>query len=88
MAGSGVRYPAAGLAALVDDDPQVRLPALHEVGAGLRLAAARAVGRRRAAGASPPSTAPADSSGPTRPTEVFEPVSNTLAYRAFSTVLQ
>ena len=80
------RFPAAGLEALVDDDVDVRLPALREVGAGFawRLDVAWADSGRHEVTA-------IDGAGglfwadPAH--EVFEPVSNTLAYRAFSTVL-
>lgn len=80
------RFPAAGLAALVDDDPEVRVPALREVGAGFawRLGVQWADGARRSVHAVDGADGlfwadPVD--------EVLDPVSNTLAYRAFSTVL-
>ena len=78
--------PAAGVAALVDDDPQVRLPALQEVGAGFawRLDVRRADDEPQVVTA----VDGADGLFWADPVaEVFEPVSNTFAYRAFSTVL-
>lgn len=79
-------FPTAGLTALVDDDPQVRLPALREVGAGFawRLRVRWADDEQQTI------TAVDGTDGlfwADPPGEVLEPVSNTLAYRAFSTVL-
>ena len=80
------RFPAAGLAALVDDDREVRLPALREVGAGFawRLGVTWSDDERHDIAA----IDGADGLFWADPGhEVLEPVSNTLAYRAFSTVL-
>lgn len=80
------RYPTAGLAALVDEDPDVRLPAQRQVGAGFawRLGVTWADDERLAVTAIDGADGlfwadPVD--------EVLRPVSNTLAYRAFTTVL-
>ena len=80
------RYPAAGLAALVDDDAQVRLNSLREVGARFawRLSVRWTDDERHdlIAVDGPDGLFWAD------PVEqLLRPVSSTQAYRAFSTVL-
>lgn len=83
---AGRPFPTAGLAALVADDPAVRLPALREVGAGFawRLGVTWASDERLEVTA-------VDGAGglfwADPVDEVLAPVSNTMAYRAFTTVL-
>lgn len=80
------RFPAAGLAALVDDDAQVRLDSLREVGArfawrlGVRWTDDERHDLTAVGGADGLFWAdPVD--------QLLRPVSSTQAYRAFSTVL-
>lgn len=78
--------PAAGAGTLVADDAAIRLPAMHEVGADFawRLAVTWADGERRELIA----VDGVDGLFWADPVAgVLGPVSNTMAYRAFSTVL-
>lgn len=80
------REPRGGEAALVDDDREVRLPALRAVGAGFawRLGVVWGDDERHDLTA----IDGADGLFWADPEhQMLEPVSNTLAYRAFSTVL-
>lgn len=80
------RYPTAGLSALVAADPEVRLPALAEAGASFawRLDVTWADGQSSTVSAIDGKDGLfwAD-----RTDQVLRPVSNTMAYRVFTTVL-
>lgn len=77
--------PRDALRLLVDPDPEVRIPALQRMGASVawRLGVAWSQGRREVTGVDgEDGLFLADADG-----EVLRPVSNTAAYRIFSTVL-